>query len=276
MASGGKALFTIDTQINKTGILDAKRDIQSLIDDIRNKKIPIDFDTDKAIKELEKIQVAYNKSWNSKLNQLDLTAFRKNINDSFSGVDGLGNSMKQFGVVGQRAFGLVTRDVLTTNVQLKKSKTLLDSLAETMTNTVKWGITSSIFNTMTDSIQNAWNYAKALDSSLNDIRIVTGKSADEMANFAVQANKVAKSLGAATKDYTNASLIYYQQGLSEQDVQARAQTTLKAANVTGQTGQEVSEQLTAVWNGYKVSAQETELYVDMQMTPPLWKKVKRS
>lgn len=262
MASGGKALFTIDTQINKTGILDAKRDIQSLIDDIRNKKIPIDFDTDKAIKELEKIQAAYNKSWNSKLNQLDLTAFRKNINDSFSGVDGLGNSMKQFGVVGQHAFGLVTRDVLTTNVQLKKSKTLLDSLAETMTNTVKWGITSSIFNTMTDSIQNAWNYAKALDSSLNDIRIVTGKSADEMASFAVQANKVAKSLGAATKDYTNASLIYYQQGLSEQDVQARAQTTLKAANVTGQTGQEVSEQLTAVWNGYKVSAEETELYVD--------------
>ena len=131
-----------------------------------------------------------------------------------------------------------------------------------MTNTVKWGITSSIFNTMTDSIQNAWNYAKALDSSLNDIRIVTGKSSDEMANFAIQANKVAKSLGAATKDYTNASLIYYQQGLSEQDVQARAQTTLKAANVTGQSGQEVSEQLTAVWNGYKVSAQEAEIYID--------------
>ena len=42
----------------------------------------------------------------------------------------------------------------------------------------------------------------------------------------------------------------------------RAETTLKAANVTGQSGQEVSEQLTAVWNGYKVSAQETELYVD--------------
>ena len=262
MANGGKVVFTMDTQFNKTGILDARRDIQSLINDIENNKIDINFDKEKAINELKKIQDAYNKSWNSTLNQLDLTAFRKNINDSFSGVNGLGTSMKNFGDVGQRAFGLVTRDVLTTNVQLKKSKTLLDSLAETMTNTVKWGITSSIFNTMTDSIQNAWNYAKALDSSLNDIRIVTGKSADEMASFAVQANKVAKSLGAATKDYTNASLIYYQQGLSEQDVQARAQTTLKAANVTGQTGQEVSEQLTAVWNGYKVSAQETELDVD--------------
>ena len=41
MANGGKVGLTIDTQINKTGILDAKKDIQSLIDDINNKKIPI-------------------------------------------------------------------------------------------------------------------------------------------------------------------------------------------------------------------------------------------
>ena len=53
-----------------------------------------------------------------------------------------------------------------------------------------------------------------------------------------------------------------QQGLSDEEAQARAETTLKAANVTGQTGEEVSEQLTAVWNGYKVTAEEAELYID--------------
>lgn len=84
-----------------------------------------------------------------------------------------------------------------------------------------------IINTVTGSIQKAWTYSKNLDSSLNDIRIVTGKSADEMARFAVQANKVAGSLGATTLDYTKASLIYYQQGLDQQDVDARTATTLK-------------------------------------------------
>ena len=83
-----------------------------------------------------------------------------------------------------------------------------------------------------------------------------------MERFADRANKVAKSLGSSTLDYTNASLIYYQQGLSDKEAAARAEVTLKAANVTGQTGQEVSEQLTAVWNGYKVTAEEAELYVD--------------
>jgi len=34
------------------------------------------------------------------------------------------------------------------------------------------------------------------------------------------------------------------------------------ANVTGQSTSDVSEELTAVWNGYKVNAEEAELYID--------------
>jgi TP901 family phage tail tape measure protein len=43
---------------------------------------------------------------------------------------------------------------------------------------------------------------------------------------------------------------------------ARATITTKVANVTGQNADSVSESLTAVWNGYKVSAAEAELYID--------------
>ena len=148
-------------------------------------------------------------------------------------------------------------------MQIKQSSKLLDDMATTFKNTVRYGISSSVFNNLSNSIQKAYNYTKALDTSLNDIRIITGYSADEMEKFAVSANRVAKDLGRSTKDFTEASLIYYQQGLGAEEAQARAEVTLKAANVTGQTGREVSEQLTAVWNGYKVTAEEAaELYVD--------------
>lgn len=50
--------------------------------------------------------------------------------------------------------------------------------------------------------------------------------------------------------------------LSEEEVNAKTEVTLKTANVTQQRASEVSELLTAVWNGYKVSAEEAELYVD--------------
>jgi hypothetical protein len=36
-----------------------------------------------------------------------------------------------------------------------------------------------------------------------------------MADFAKEANKAAKALSTSTTNYTNAALIYYQQGLDE-------------------------------------------------------------
>jgi TP901 family phage tail tape measure protein len=128
-------------------------------------------------------------------------------------------------------------------------------MATTLGNTIKWNAASSVVNGLSRSVEQAWGYVKSLDSSLNDIRIVTGKSADEMANFAKQANAAAQSLGRTTTDYTKAALIYAQQGLSDEEIAKRSEITLKTANVTGQSTEAVSEQLTAVWNGYKVSAE---------------------
>jgi hypothetical protein len=49
---------------------------------------------------------------------------------------------------------------------------------------------------------------------------------------------------------TNASLIYFQQGLNMQEAQKRAEVTVKLANVTGESVETVSDQLTAVWNNF--------------------------
>lgn len=215
---------------------------------------------DKAGDAAHKLEQILNKSWNSKIGQLDLSRLNNEIKTTYGSIDKLKNNLEAVGM-GQY-FNKLQSNILNTNLQLKQSNKLLDEMATSMSNTIKWGITSSIFNNITNQIQKAWSYSKALDTSLNSIRIVTGKSADEMERYARVANKAAKELGQSTRDYTDASLIYYQQGLGDEEAQARTETTLKAANVTGQTGQEVSEQLTAVWNGYKVSAAETELYVD--------------
>lgn len=132
-----------------------------------------------------------------------------------------------------------------------------------MSNTIKWGISSGAWNTFTGSFQQAYGYVKNLDSSLNNIRIVSEKSADEMARFANQANKAAKSLGATTLDYTNASLIYYQQGLDEEQVANRTNTTVKLANTLGVSAQEVSDYMTAIWNNFDDGSKTLEHYADV-------------
>jgi TP901 family phage tail tape measure protein len=83
------------------------------------------------------------------------------------------------------------------------------------------------------AVQKAYGYTQDLNKSLNDIRIVSGQSTEQMARFAEKANKAAKSLSTTTNEYAKAALIYYQQGDSGKDITEKTDVTTKMANVTG-------------------------------------------
>ena len=216
----------------------------------------------KVKEQIMNVEKALKSAFNTKLDTVNIETFNRVLKESGSSMDQVYAAFKNAGPAGIATFNSISSSVLNTNIQLRQSHTLLDKMATTLGNTIKWNAASSVVNGLTRSVEQAWGYVKNLDSSLNDIRVVTGKSADEMANFAKQANAAAQSLGRTTTDYTKAALIYAQQGLSDEQIARRSEITLKTANVTGQSAQAVSEELTAVWNGYKVSAEEAELYVD--------------
>ena len=255
-----KVGYTID----KTGLNELKKQLTDIRVEAANAKLAgrLTEDLEKASIAAGKLEDALDISWNSKLNQLNLSKFQDTIKKAGTTVDQLMTSLSKGPASANLAFENLTRNIATTNLQLKTSSKLLDSFAVTFKNTVRYGISSSIFNNLSNSIKKAYDYTKDLDTSLTDIRIVSDKTADDMERFAINANKAAKSLGRSTLDYTRASTIYYQQGLSDEEVKARTEVTLKAANVTGQASAEVSEQLTSIWNGYKVTADEAELYID--------------
>ena len=254
--------YTIGYTVDKTGLQQLQSLFQTIAFQAQEPANKMNAGLQQAGRTATQLDAILEKCFNQDLGTLNVTRFNQELKKANLTTTQIKADLAGAGATGSMAFNNLGSSILKTNIQLKQTNKLLDSMAVSMANTVKWGITSSIFNTVTSSISKSVNYAKQLDKSLNNIRIVTGKSKDEMAEFAVEANNAAKSLGASTLDYTNASLIYAQQGLSDAEVKARAEVTVKAANVTGQTGEEVSEQLTAVWNGYKVTAAETELYVD--------------
>ena len=205
---------------------------------------------------------AINKAYNPKINSVNITKFNNELAKSNLTVKQIYDNFNKVGTTGQNAFRNLETSLLTTNKELKQTHTFLDNIATTLSNTIKWNAASAAVNSLTEKVSGAVSYVERLDSSLNDIRIVTGQSADEMDKFAVKANKAAESLGKSTLDYTKAALTYYQQGLSDDEVAARTEVTMKASNVTGQSTDDVAEQLTAVWNGFKVAAEDTEEYVD--------------
>lgn len=257
---------TIDIELNYKTNMASLQQTMSQLDKIiefsrsRAKSLETEWGSTSDI--AQQMKTILQEAWNPKIGQLDLTKVNKGINETFHGISNVKDLFDQMGEEGTQAFNSITQAILNTNTGLKQSNKFLDEMAKSFFNSAKWAATTAAVNTITGSVQKAWSYSLKLDKSLNEIRIVTGKSADEMDRFAVTANKAAKELSASTLDYTKAALIYYQQGLGEEEVQARANVTLKVANVTGQSGDEVSEQLTAVWNGYKVSADEAELYMD--------------
>jgi hypothetical protein len=146
---------------------------------INNSDMSAARDTLRSVQEdAEKIEKALSRAFNTKLNTLNIATFNRELSSANLSIDKVQQSFSRIGVTGQAAFNNLATDILNTNVQLRQSSKLLDDMAVSMGNTIKWGITSSIFNTMTSSIQKAYYYAKDLDRSLTDIRIVTGSSAD--------------------------------------------------------------------------------------------------
>jgi DNA-directed RNA polymerase specialized sigma24 family protein len=137
------------------------------------------------------------------------------------------------GVTGQEAFLKVSKSIATADAPLRKTNKYLNEFATTLKNTARWQISSSLLHGFMGSVQSAYRYAQDLNESLTDIRIVTSQSAEEMATFAEKANRAAKALSTTTNQYAKASLIYYQQGLSDQEVQDRADITIKMAHASG-------------------------------------------
>lgn len=201
---------------------------------------------------------------NTNTNKLDLSKFRKEMDKSGMSLEKYRVALQKIGPEGQNAFIDLSKAILSSQTPLTHSIKLFDKLWDSLKRTAGWQISSLAIHGIQSALSDAYHYAEDLNKSLNNIRIVTGYSADRMADFAKQANKAARELSSTTLDYTDASLIYYQQGLDDKAVKERTDTTIKMANVTGTTAETVSQQMTAVWENFMKDGQHaTEYYADV-------------
>lgn len=195
--------------------------------------------------------------------KLDISKFARSLHSSNTTLSSLNASLTKVGPAGQVAFMNIARAITEAEMPLKRSNELMNKLWITMKNTVRWQITSGFLTGFTGAIGDAYRYAEDLNESLNNIRIVTGKSTAEMAQFAKQANRAAKELNTTTTKYTDASLIYYQQGLDDKQVKARTDVTAKFANVSRENLTTSSEYLTAIWNNFAKGSKNLEYFADV-------------
>ena len=252
-------------------VAQARQQLKSLQDELGKLSTLKDINVGTRLtKELEQasvkaadLKVMLEKATDINTGKLNLTSFSNQLTKNGESLSTYRKALSTLGPQGEEAFLQLTQSVITADAALTTGSKKLNDFKKTLANTVKWQISSNITHGIMGELQTAYYYAKDLDRALTDIKIVTEDSAGSMANFAERANKAAQALSTTTKDYAQASLIYYQQGLNDKEVEARTAVTIKMANAAGESASKVSDQLTAVWNNFYDGSKSLEYYADV-------------
>ena len=196
-------LTKLQAEIRKTQSELSKMQAMSLLDDKR---------VAKAQAQLEGLQTALNKSFNTKVGMLDMSEFQKNLAKSGTSIRELSSAFVNAGVTGRTSFNSLLGQLGKIDTRMTSLSKSTDKVINTIGNTVRWGVIASGFSSMMNSIHSAVDYVKELDSSLTDIMMVTDYSRQQMNEYAKTANEIAKTLGSTTTQVTQGSVVFSQMG----------------------------------------------------------------
>ena len=245
----------------------AKKQIDDLLNQLQKiqttpSKVFDDKDLRDASKAAQELQQHIKNAVNTDTGKLDLTKFATSLNNSNTKLEYFRKELSKAGADGKNTFSSLANAIAQADAPIVKLNGRLGEFMTTLKNSARWQFSSDILHRLEGALGSAIGYAKDLDESLNNIRIVTGKSTDDMASFAKEANEAAKALSTTTTNYTDASLIYYQQGLSDEEVKKRTDITVKMGNAARESAEEVSQYMTAIWENYADGSESLESYAD--------------
>ena len=250
----------------KSNTAEIKRNINELAANLKqlsNMEIGLKGgDLDRARSAARELALELQKAVNVDTGKLDLTKLTRSLQISNKSIKDLSAELLRGGQVGQQSFLQLARAISSAEVPAVKLNKTVKDFIDNLGKTAKYQIAQTAIQGIQSSLQNSVREAEQLNKALNDIRIVTGLDQNAMAKFAKEANKAAKELKTTTKEYAEASLIFYQQGLSGSEAAKRAETVIKLSQVTGDTAKVVSDQMTAIWNNFADGTKTLEYYAD--------------
>lgn len=129
-------------------------------------------------------------------------------------------------------------------------------MARVFTQSFKFTAAQTILRSISSEAQAAVRWVANLNDAVNDIAVVTGKTGADLDKVTQAAIKGSRELRVAAADYAEGALIFYQQGLNDDEVTRRNEITIKAAKAANQSIAEMSSELTAIWNTYGMVGDE--------------------
>jgi TP901 family phage tail tape measure protein len=119
-----------------------------------------------------------------------------------------------------------------------------------------WAASTQLIYGSLNQLRQGVTYITELDNSLNEIRIVTGKTEDQVNSLAKSYNSMAKEMNTTTKDIVSQSVELFRQGLSENDVNERMKSIIMYAKISKISLEDSNKIITATANSTGESVQK--------------------
>lgn len=250
--------FTADTSKARQELDKLKNDLSKTISSAKiGEATTPQFD--KAIEQATKLRGILDGATDS-LGRLDLTKFTRALNQSGMSMKDIYTSLNRIGA--NDAFVNLAQQIQGADANVQLLHGTFKKFFDGLKNTAMWTIQSNAIHAVQSALQGAYSYAQQLNKGLTDIAIVSDLNTQQLTQFAKTANQMAKDLSANTKDVVSGALIYYQAGLSDEEVLQRTETTIKLAQTSGESAEQISSYMTAIWNNFYDGSKSVEYYAD--------------
>lgn len=267
MAANGKVTLTLDIHAKTDS---ARRELDSLKQSLNNlvtlskSKDPFSQFTSSAndasvkIAELlSEMQQASNPNGGLNNNKL-----AKIWDQSHKSLKTYRDELIRLGPDGVEAYKQLTTAIARAQQPQQELNGLLGKFAKGLMNTAMWTLQSNAIHAFQSALSGAFSYAERLNKGLTDIAIVSDLTGNKLAGFAKTANQMARELSTSTNEVVSGALIYYQAGLSDEEVINRTETTIKLAQTSGESAEQISSYMTAIWNNFYDGSKSVEYYAD--------------
>lgn len=126
-----------------------------------------------------------------------------------------------------------------------------------------WFSAQQIITMVKEGIRQAWTDIQGLDKAMTNIAVVTDMSVSDLWGKISDYMAIAQEYGVTTQGVYEVSQLYYQQGLSTNEVMEATTETLKMARIAGMNYAEAADAMTVAIRAFKMEMSDAQVITDV-------------
>lgn len=189
---------------------------------------------------------------NDKLQQAFTTLSGQDQQRAQGAMDAFRQYFSTVSTAGDNLLG-ATSSIETTTQAIVRQK---EELSQVVSRFAQFGTMAGIIRTFTRVVRSAFQSVKELDEAMNSIAVVTDYTTKDLWNQIDAYTAMAQATGSTIKGSYEVAQLYYQQGLTDAEVMAATNETLKMARISNIEYSKATDYATAAIKGFGLAYQD--------------------